>query len=61
MIFKEKTNYVLLLIVIFGGFLIFGVSENIKGPALPDMQVELSLSDGKLGLLLAINSFSFFY
>lgn len=59
MIFKEKTNYVLLLIVIFGGFLIFGVSENIKGPALPDMQVELSLSDGKLGLLLAINSFSF--
>ncbi len=52
-------NYILLLFVIFGGYLIFGISENIKGPALPEMQSELSLSDGKLGILLAINSFGF--
>ncbi|SER99168.1 Fucose permease [Gracilibacillus ureilyticus] len=55
----NRTNYALLLMVVFGGFLIFGISENIKGPALPDMQTEFNLSDGKLGLLLAINSFSF--
>lgn len=54
-----KINYYLLLIVIFGGFLIFGVSENIKGPAIPEIQNELSLSDGTLGLLLAINAFGF--
>ncbi|KAB8131315.1 MFS transporter [Gracilibacillus oryzae] len=56
---SNRTNYSLLLVSVFGGFLIFGISENIKGPALPDMQAELSLSNGKLGLLLAINSFSF--
>ncbi|UOQ48081.1 MFS transporter [Gracilibacillus caseinilyticus] len=57
--FKTKTTYYMLLFVIFGGYLIFGVSENIKGPALPEMQSELVLSDGTLGLLLAINSFGF--
>ncbi|MFC4404784.1 MFS transporter [Gracilibacillus xinjiangensis] len=57
--FNHKMNYTLLLIVVFGGFSIFGISENIKGPALPNMQLELNLSDGNLGLLLAINSFSF--
>ncbi|MFD2655981.1 MFS transporter [Gracilibacillus thailandensis] len=56
---NKKTNFYLLLFVIFGGFLIFGVSENIKGPAIPDMQQELSLSDGTLGALLAINAFGF--
>ncbi|WP_407271241.1 MFS transporter [Radiobacillus sp. PE A8.2] len=56
---NSKTNYYLLLFVIFGGFLIFGVSENIKGPAIPEMQTELALSDGMLGLLLAINAFGF--
>ncbi|GAE94055.1 sucrose permease [Gracilibacillus boraciitolerans JCM 21714] len=56
---QPKTNYYMLLFVIFGGFLIFGVSENIKGPALPDMQSELSLSAGTLGILLAINAFGF--
>ncbi|WP_286171882.1 MFS transporter [Gracilibacillus phocaeensis] len=57
---KEKTNYILLLFVIFGGFFIFGISENIKGPALPEMQTELTITDGTLGILLAINSFGFF-
>lgn len=55
----KKRNYYLLLIVIFGGFLIFGMSENIKGPALPDIQSDLALSEGMLGILLAINSFAF--
>ncbi|WP_163536616.1 MFS transporter [Gracilibacillus sp. YIM 98692] len=56
---KQRKNYYVLLFVIFGGFFIFGVSENIKGPALPDMQQDLSITEGKLGLLLAINAFSF--
>ncbi len=54
-----KTNYYLLLFVIFGGFLIFGVSENIKGPALPEIQNDFTLSEGKLAILLAINAFGF--
>lgn len=35
---SAKINYYLLLTAIFGGFLISGVSENIKGPAIPPMQ-----------------------
>ncbi|MGN8645230.1 MFS transporter [Gracilibacillus sp. HCP3S3_G5_1] len=57
---NKKANYYVLLFVIFGGFLIFGISENVKGPALPEMQQELSLTDGTLGVLLAINAFGFF-
>ncbi|MBD2872589.1 MFS transporter [Paenibacillus arenilitoris] len=52
-------NYVLLLIVVFGGFLIFGFSENIKGPALPRMQAELSLDELQVGVLLAFNSLGY--
>src|SRR5690625_3397393 len=55
----KKRNYYLLLIVIFGGFLIFGMSENIKGPALPDIQSDLALSEVMLGILLVINFFAF--
>lgn len=37
----------------------FGVSENMKGPALPRMQEDFRLSEWHLGLLLAINSIAF--
>ncbi|WP_274651145.1 MFS transporter [Paenibacillus humicola] len=52
-------NYLLLLSVVFGGFLIFGFSENIKGPAIPLMQADFSLNEKQLGLLLALNSLGY--
>lgn len=52
-------NYILLLIVVFGGFLVFGFSENIKGPALPRIQTELSLDEMQIGTLLAFNSLGY--
>lgn len=52
-------NYILLLIVVFGGFLVFGFSENIKGPALPRIQADLSLDEMQIGLLLAFNSLGY--
>ncbi|WP_245640117.1 MFS transporter [Paenibacillus dakarensis] len=49
----------MLLLVVFGGFLIFGFSENIKGPAIPKMQSEFQLDEMQLGLLLAVNSLGY--
>lgn len=56
---QRTRNYILLLIVVFGGFLIFGFSENIKGPALPRMQAELELDELQIGTLLAFNSLGY--
>ncbi|WP_462410124.1 MFS transporter [Neobacillus sp. Marseille-QA0830] len=56
---NQKINHFILLIVVFGGFLIFGLSENIKGPALPAMQSEFSLNESQLGALLALNSLGY--
>lgn len=55
----KKKNFYLLLIIVFGGFLVFGFSENIKGPAIPKMQAEFSLSELQVGLLLAFNSLGY--
>jgi MFS family permease len=54
-----KLNYILVLFVVFGGFLIFGFSENIKGPAIPMMQADFHLNEGQLGMLLALNSLGY--
>lgn len=56
---SSRYNAVLLLFVVFGGFLIFGFSENIKGPAIPRMQADFSLNEAQLGLLLALNSLGY--
>ncbi|XID96122.1 MFS transporter [Paenibacillaceae bacterium WGS1546] len=56
---RIKTNYALLLSIVFGGFLVFGFSENIKGPAIPRMQADFSLNETQLGLLLAFNSLGY--
>nr|WP_263327921.1 MFS transporter [Neobacillus sp. Marseille-Q6967] len=56
---NQKVNYFILLFVVFGGFLIFGLSENIKGPALPVMQSEFNLEESQLGILLALNSLGY--
>jgi MFS family permease len=45
--------------VIFLGYLVFGFSENIKGPAIPKMQIEFGLDELQVGFLLAINSIGF--
>ncbi|MFC4596789.1 MFS transporter [Cohnella hongkongensis] len=54
-----KTNDWLLLLIVFGGFLIFGLSENVKGPAIPRMQADFSLHETQLGMLLAFNSLGY--
>ncbi|CAM3939784.1 MFS transporter [Cohnella lubricantis] len=56
---RSRANGILLLLVVFGGFLIFGFSENIKGPAIPRMQGEFGLDEGQLGVLLALNSLGY--
>ncbi|WP_238392293.1 MFS transporter [Paenibacillus antri] len=48
-----------MLAVVFVGYLIFGISENMKGPALPRMQEDFRLEEWQLGLLLAFNSLGF--
>lgn len=55
----RKMNYFLLLTVIFGGFFIFGFSENVRGPAIPKLQNEFVLDESKLGILLALNSLGY--
>ena len=56
---NPKYNDYLLLSIVFGGFLIFGLSENIKGPAIPIIQNELHLSQSQIGILLALNSLGY--
>ena len=57
--YEPKLNSYLMFLIIFGGFLIFGLSENVKGPAIPLIQLELSLSESKIGFLLALNSLGY--
>lgn len=56
---RVQFNYVLLLAVVFGGFLVFGLSENVKGPAIPGIQAEFLLDEGQLGWLLALNALGY--
>jgi len=52
-------HYGLLMSIVFIGYLIFGVSENVKGPALPRMQDDFGIGEWEIGLLLAFNSIGF--
>lgn len=51
--------YAMQLATIFLGFIIFGISENIKGPAIPRIQFDFRLDEQQLGSLLALNSFGY--
>jgi fucose permease len=51
--------YAMQLAVIFIGFVIFGFSENIKGPAIPRIQFDFMLSESQLGTLLALNALGY--
>ncbi len=53
---KEHRNTLFLYLVVFIGFLMFGFSENIKGPALPRMQSDFMIGEMEVGILLALNS-----
>lgn len=56
---KQKRNNLFLLLVVFVGYLVFGFSENIKGPAIPRMQSDFGLGEMEVGLLLALNSIGY--
>lgn len=60
---KQKSGfnkvYALQLATIFIGFIIFGFSENIKGPAIPRIQYEFMLNESQLGTLLSLNALGY--
>ncbi|MCR8842326.1 MFS transporter [Paenibacillus sp. SC116] len=47
------------LVTIFLGFIIFGISENIKGPAIPRIQIDFMINEGQLGTLLSLNALGY--
>ena len=55
----SRNSFVLLTIAIFLGYLIFGLSENVKGPAIPQMMTDLNIDEIQIGFLLAINALGF--
>lgn len=56
---SSKRNYVFQLLTVFIGFLIFGFSENIKGPAIPRIQTDFGLDEMQIGTLLSLNSLGY--
>lgn len=55
----NRRKYLITTITIFVGFLIFGFSENIKGPAIPRIQSDFNLDEIQIGTLLALNSLGY--
>ncbi len=53
---KKLNKSFLLYAILFIGYLVFGFSENIKGPAIPRMQDDFGVGEMEVGLLLALNS-----
>lgn len=51
--------YAMQLATIFIGFIIFGLSENIKGPAIPRIQYDFMLDESQLGTLLSLNALGY--
>lgn len=51
--------YAMQLATIFIGFIIFGFSENIKGPAIPRIQLDFMLNESRLGTLLSLNALGY--
>lgn len=56
---SAKRMYILQMLTVFIGFLIFGFSENIKGPAIPRIQLEMGLDEMSIGTLLSLNSLGY--
>lgn len=49
----------MLISVVFIGFLVFGFSENVKGPAIPRIQTEFKLNELQIGFMLSLNSLGY--
>nr|WP_231638515.1 MFS transporter [Paenibacillus sp. JCM 10914] len=47
------------LATIFLGFIVFGISENIKGPAIPRIQFDFHLDEMQIGTLLSLNALGY--
>lgn len=58
-LWKFDRKYALQLATIFLGFIIFGISENIKGPAIPRIQYDFNLNEMQLGTLLSLNALGY--
>jgi fucose permease len=56
---KFNKVYTMQLATIFIGFIIFGFSENIKGPAIPRIQFDFMLTESQLGTLLSLNALGY--
>jgi Major Facilitator Superfamily. len=56
---KINKVYAMQLATIFIGFIIFGFSENIKGPAIPRIQFDFMLNESQLGTLLSLNALGY--
>jgi fucose permease len=56
---KSKNVYAMQLATIFLGFIVFGFSENIKGPAIPRIQLDFMLNESQLGTLLSLNALGY--
>ncbi|TDF94166.1 MFS transporter [Paenibacillus piri] len=52
-------TYAMQLATIFLGFIVFGISENIKGPAIPRIQFDFHLEEQQLGTLLSLNALGY--
>ncbi|MDQ8739273.1 MFS transporter [Paenibacillus sp. LHD-38] len=56
---RFNKSYAMQLATIFLGFIIFGISENIKGPAIPRIQFDFMLDEMQLGTLLSLNALGY--
>lgn len=56
---KVNRVYAMQLATIFLGFVVFGLSENIKGPAIPRIQFDFMLNESQLGTLLSLNALGY--
>ncbi|MRH44243.1 MFS transporter [Aquibacillus halophilus] len=54
-----KKSILLPYLIVFTGFLVFGFSENVRGPAIPRIQSEFAIDELQVGILLALNSFGY--
>lgn len=56
---KFNKLYAMQLATIFLGFIVFGISENVKGPAIPRIQFDFHLDEKQLGTLLSLNALGY--
>ncbi|MFC6332206.1 MFS transporter [Paenibacillus septentrionalis] len=56
---SNRRNYIWQLLTVYLGFILFGLSENIKGPAIPRMQLSFNLNEAQIGMLLSLNSLGY--